>query len=176
MKRYLMACCVCLMTRDMEYLFLYFSWWLHSPRKIFSIHLSILELTYVGWLYFLPFQKVTLLWLMVSSKAQFLKIWCSPICMLTLPFVSKKEAIPKSKDGTFFLVFYSFSKIFRPLIKCCVWCWKGSFLMSFFGNGSQDAVQDGLQLLSSRDPPAPAAQLPHFCHLWVSSFTCTICG
>lgn len=49
MKRYLLACCVCLMTRDMEYLFLYFSWWLHSLR-IFLIHLSILELTYVGWL------------------------------------------------------------------------------------------------------------------------------
>lgn len=29
-------------------------------------------------------------------------------------------------------MFYSFSKIFRPLIKCCAWCWKGSLLMSFF--------------------------------------------
>lgn len=129
MKRYLMACCVCLMTCDMEYLFLVIT----QPKKdLFNsfVHLGIDLCRLVVSIF--SHSKVTLLWLMVSSNGQFLKIWCSPICMLTLPFVSKKEAIPKSKDGTFFLVFYSFSKIFRPLIKCCVWCWKGSFLMSFF--------------------------------------------
>lgn len=93
MKRYLMACCVCLMTRDTEYLFLVI---IKPKEDLFNsfVHLGI-DLRGLVISIFSHSKKVTLLWLMVSSNAQFLKIWCSPICMLTLPFVSKLRSHPQ---------------------------------------------------------------------------------